>query len=76
MRCLLDKVIALATFGTVPDGSILGMHYLATFDQPMLNNWLHQQEKIQARLKAMCHDLPEPYCYATLPQLVRPEQIQ
>lgn len=69
-------VLSLATFGTVENGSILGMHYLATYDQAMINNWYHQRVKIQTRLATMCHDLTEPYCYAVLPQVVRPEQVK
>ncbi|MCL4262807.1 MAG: hypothetical protein KJ069_06310 [Anaerolineae bacterium] len=69
-------VLSLATFGTVENGSILGVHYLATYDQAMINNWYHQQEKIQTRLATMCRDLTEPYCYAVLSQVVRPEQVR
>lgn len=69
-------VLSLATFGTVENGSILGMHYLATYDQAMINNWYHQQQKIQTRLATMCRDLIEPYCYAALPQVIQPQQVK
>ena len=33
------EVLALATFGTNQNADILGMHVVATFDQPMINQW-------------------------------------
>lgn len=37
--CEDAAMLALATFSTNANGSILGMHVLATFDQPMMNQW-------------------------------------
>lgn len=68
-------VLALATFGTDKDGNILGMDFVATFDQPMINQWRAQQTAIQERLTAMKQNLPPPYHKVNLPQVLRPEQI-
>ncbi len=68
-------VLALATFGTNEESTILGMHFVATFDQPLINNWTVQEESLRAHLEMMRRDLPVPYCDAVLPQVLRPEQI-
>jgi hypothetical protein len=68
-------VLALATFGTSKDTDVLGMHFVATFDQPMINQWSLQQTKIEERLDAMRRDLRPPYDRVTLPQVLRPEEI-
>ena len=68
-------ILALATFGTDKEGAILGMDYVATFDQPMINHWLVQQQAIQDHLTAMKSNLSAPYHKANLPQVLRPEQI-
>ncbi len=67
-------VLALATFGTSKDTDVLGMHFVATFDQPMINQWSLQQNKIEERLEAMRRDLRAPYDRVTLPQVLRPEE--
>ena len=68
-------LLALATFGTDVHAGILGMEIVATFDQPMINNWQAQQAAIRAHLAAMQQDLAAPYRYARLPLVLRPEQI-
>jgi len=68
-------MLALASFGTNPERSILGMHYLATFDQPMINQWRQQQHRIHQRLQAMQRDLQLPYSRVSLPQVLRPDYI-
>ncbi len=68
-------VLALATFGTDENATILGMHFVATFDQPMINHWATRQVAIQERLTAMQDDIPMPYRYVSLPQVLRPEQV-
>lgn len=68
-------VLALATFGTTSDANVLGMHFVATFDLSMINQWSMQNTAIHARLAAMQRDLPIPYRYAPLPQVLRPENI-
>ena len=67
-------VLALATFGTSKDTDVLGMYFVATFDQPMINQWSLQQNKIEERLEAMRRDLRAPYDRVTLPQVLRPEE--
>jgi len=68
-------ILALATFGTTPAISALGMHVVATFDQPMMNQWEAQQAAISRRLGYMQRNLPAPYRHALLPQVQRPEDI-
>jgi len=68
-------VLALATFGTSEESTILGMHFVATYDQPLINNWTVQEEGLRARLETMQRDIPVPYCDSSLPQVLRPEQI-
>lgn len=68
-------VLALATFGTNEEATFLGMHFVATYDQPLINNWTVQEESLRARLETMLRDIPVPYCDASLPQILRPEQI-
>lgn len=69
------EVLALATFGTTLSGDILGMHVVATFDQPMINQWTAQRTEIQRRLLNMQRHLEPPYCYVSLPNVERPELI-
>ncbi|PKO21075.1 MAG: hypothetical protein CVU38_16745 [Chloroflexi bacterium HGW-Chloroflexi-1] len=79
MKALLTRedaaVLALGTFGTSRDASVLGAHFVATFDQPMINNWRMQQAPIQKRLAAMRPHLRPSYRAAALPQVRRPEHI-
>jgi len=68
-------VLALATFGMDSNGAILGMHAVATFDQAMIQQWATAGPAIQAHLAAMQRGLRMPYRQATLPQVLRPEQV-
>ena len=69
------EVLALSTFGTTANGDVLGMHVVATFDQPMINQWSAQREEIQRRLSDMQRNLETPYCHVFLPTVERPEFI-
>lgn len=69
------EVLALATFGTTPNGDILGMHIVATSDQPMINQWRTCHGEIQRRLLNMQRNLEAPYCHVSLPLVERPEFI-
>jgi len=69
-------VLALGTFGTDETDSILGMDIVATLDQPMINNWTARQAELQKRLDAMRRDLAAPYNQASLPKVLRPEEIE
>jgi hypothetical protein len=68
-------VLALATFGTAKDAQVLGMHFVATQDQPMIRQWAMQQTLIQDGLYLMQRNLPAPYCHALLPQVRAPEFV-
>ena len=68
-------ILALAIFGTDTQGSMLSMSVVAIYDQPMITNWRLQQIRIQEQFATMQVDLPQPYCQAVLPDVLRPEQI-
>ncbi len=70
------EVLALATFGTTPNRDILGMHIVATSDQPMINQWRTCHGEIQKRLSNMQRNLAAPYCHVSLPIVERPELIR
>jgi hypothetical protein len=73
MRCLLDKATArFAVQGLLKpgEGQTLGAEEVL-----MINNWRAQQMEIHARLAAMHRDLHAPYGKATLPRVLRPEEI-
>ena len=69
-------VLALATFGTTPNGDILGMHIVATSDQPMINQWRAYHGEIQKRLSNMQRNLEAPYCHVSLPTVERPNLLE
>ena len=69
------EVLALATFGTTLNGDVLGMHVIATFDQPMINQWDAHQTAIRERLSNMQRSLEVPYNSASLPTVEHPERI-
>ena len=69
------EVLALATFGTTPNRDILGMHVVATSDQPMINQWKANHGELQKRLSNMQRNLEVPYCHVSLPTVERPELI-
>lgn len=68
-------VLSLATFSTNEQLTSLGLHYVATFDRPMIQQWAASIDSIEAQLAAMRADLPEPYRRAGLPQVVRPQEV-
>ena len=68
-------VLALATFGTDEDATILGIHVVATFDQPMIQRWTAECTAIQAPLAAMQPGLPMPYRQSALPRVLPPDQV-
>lgn len=70
------KVLSLATFGSDEANTILSVNFVATFDQPLLNNWEIHQSAIQSRLNAMKSDIAAPYNQAMLPQVTRPTLIE
>jgi len=54
-------ILALASFGTDSSRNVLGVHFVATYDQPLINQWSLQQIKIGERLEAMRRDLQPSY---------------
>ena len=69
------EVLALATFGTTLNRDVLGMHVIATFDQPMINQWDAHQTAIRERLLNMQRNLAVPYNNASLPIVEHLERI-
>ncbi len=70
-----SAMIALTSFGTNQAGNILGTHYLVTYDKPMINGYQNYLPALQTRLSAMTHQLLLPFCLATLPQLITPDDF-
>ncbi len=68
-------VLALASFGTSRRRDILGMHFVATYDQPLINQWSLQRNTIGERLEAMRRDLQPPYDRVILPQVLCPREV-
>lgn len=68
-------IIALASFGSDSQGSILGVHQLFTYDHKMINGYLNHLPVLQRRLQAMTVQLPAPFNQATLPRLISPDEI-
>jgi hypothetical protein len=68
-------VLALASFGTGRSRDILGMHFVATYDQPLITQWSLQEDRIRERLEVMRRELQPPYDRVALPQVLRPEEI-
>ena len=68
-------VLALGTFSTIEDGSVLGMHAVVTYDWAMINNWMAQHKHITQRFTQMCTAIELPYTNARLPRLLVPEQV-
>ena len=67
-----SAVLALGTFGRGTDEhDKIGMDFVVTFDQPMINNWQVHQADIENRLATMCRDLPEPYSLVSVPVVLR-----
>ncbi len=63
------KVLALGTFGTDQDGSILGVRSIVTLDRPMVRRWQQQGSEITASLLEMTANLAPPYAAAVLPDV-------
>jgi len=69
------NVLTLATFGLDEMRAVLGSNFVATYDQPMMNNWTKREDEIADHLAAMRRDLLEPYDQVSLPLVKRPEAI-
>lgn len=71
-----SAMLALATFGTNDSGSIIGTHGFVTYDQPLINGFKNHHQVLQKRLSAMTCQLKPPYDQATLPILIRPDEVK
>jgi len=69
------KVLSFGTFSTDEVGSFLGVDAIVTMDQALINHYYGQFDSLQNRLASMTAQLPEPYCYAQLPEVVHPSQV-
>jgi hypothetical protein len=69
-------ILALGTFSTSKEGDVLGMDFVATFDQPMIHQWTIQYPAIQSHLTSMQANLPDPYRQARLPKVDVPQNIK
>jgi len=48
---------------------------IITLDQGLVNNYQVRLSEIQARLSDMTAQLPPPFCHASLPEVLGPEDI-
>ena len=69
------KVLSYGTFGLAPSGNVIGVSFVATFDQSFINNYRMHLNHLQRRLKAMASQLPLPYHNVLLPSLVQPGEL-
>jgi len=69
------KVLALATFGTDPQATRLGVDQVASFDQSLINHFESSHDRLVQRFKAMTAQLPSPYRSARLPDVCSPHKI-
>lgn len=68
------KVLSLGTFGTREVGDILGVDAIITYDQPFIHNYEVHVDILRERLSTMTINLPLPFCNATLPVLIQPNE--
>ena len=54
-------IIALASFGSNQLGNILGVHYVLTYDQGLINGYRDHLTLLNRRLRAMTVQLRPPY---------------
>ena len=66
---------ALASFGSNDAGDLLGVHWLATSDQPLINGYRATLPILTRRFHAMTAQLSAPFCQATLPRLATPDEL-
>jgi hypothetical protein len=68
-------IVALASFGSNRRGNILGVHYLLTYDQGLINGYRDHLMLLNRRLQAMTVQLRPPYQQVTLPRITTPNEI-
>ncbi len=69
------KILAYGSFGTDETGGLLGVEFIATLDQPFINNYLKHREAIETQLAAMTENLTPPFCRAALPIVMQPQEF-
>jgi hypothetical protein len=69
------KVLALGTFGTDAEGTVLGVHKVVTYDRPMTTKWALERSVLQARLTRMTEALDVPFKRTRLPDVVHPGRV-
>lgn len=67
--------LALATFGSDTQGTILGVDVFVTFDKRLINRFYAHFLEIETKLCRMTAHLLSPYSRAILPELVTPGDI-
>lgn len=67
--------VALSSFGSTLEGSILGVHFLVTCDQSLIAGYRGHRVTLDRRLHAMTVQLRVPFNQAALPQLIEPKPI-
>lgn len=63
------RMLALGSFSTNDERSILGMHSFITYDHPLVNLWDGKRAEIERRLNAMRRQLAAPYKQIELPSV-------
>jgi hypothetical protein len=69
------KVLALGTFGTDTEGTVLGVHKVVTYDRPLATKWVLERLVLQERLTRMTEVLDVPFRHARLPDVVHPGKV-
>ena len=67
--------LALATFGSDTQSTILGVDVLITFDERLINRFYAHLPQIETKLRQMTTYLLPPYSQAILPELATPGDI-
>ena len=69
------KILALGTFGTDQEGSILGVNTIVTLDRPMVRKWQQDRGEIDSALLEMTRNLDAPYASVTAPDVRLAEDV-
>ena len=67
--------LALATFGSDKQGTVLGGNWFVTFDRRLISRFYNQHSQIDATLRRMTEQIRPPYSQAILPELAIPGEI-
>jgi len=69
------KVLALGTFGTDTEGTVLGVHKVVTYDRPLTTKWVLERLVLQEQLTRMTEVLDVPFRCTRLPDVVHPGKV-